>query len=282
MIKTKDDQIGKMASQAMDELIAAVESGQSEQLKTYLAMMGRFHRYSLGNQLLIHFQRPDATRVAGYRTWMQLGRQVRRGEQSIRIMAPIMRRAKEANDDEKVVAFRTACIFDVSQTDGKPLAEFAKVNGDPGEYTERLRSLIAAKDINLEYSNAIGPAQGLSAKGRIILREDLGPTEGFSTLAHELAHVMLHQGAKSPESKTVRETEAEAVAFVVCQAIGLDANSSASDYIKLYDGKKETLIESLEQIQRTAGEIIRGITPQERERSQFPSWPKKQVEAAVA
>lgn len=263
MIRTKEDQIRKMASQAMDELIAAVESGQSEQLKTYLAMMGRFHRYSLGNQLLIRFQRPDATRVAGYRTWMQLGRQVRRGERSIRIMAPIVRRAKEADEDEKVVTFRTASIFDVSQTDGKPLAEFAKVNGDPGEYTERLRGLIAAKDIELEYSNAIGPAQGLSAKGRIILREDLGPAEGFSTLAHELAHEMLHQGGKSPESKTVRETEAEAVAFVVSQAIGLDTKSAASDYIKLYDGKKETLIESLERIHRTASEIIGGIAPRD-------------------
>ena len=249
----------------MDELITAVESGQSEQLKTYLAMMGRFHRYSLGNQMLIHFQRPDATRVAGYRTWMQLGRQVRRGEQSIRIMAPIMRRAKEADDDEKVVAFRTACIFDVSQTDGKPLAEFAKVNGDPGEYTERLRGLIAAKGIDLEYSNAIGSAKGLSAKGMIILREDLGLAEGFSTLAHELAHEILHQGGKSPKSKTVEETEAEAVAFVVCQAIGLDTNGAASDYISLYDGRKETLIESLERIQRTAGEIIRGITPQDQQ-----------------
>ena len=252
-----------MASQAMDELVAAVEAGKSDQLKTYLAMMGRFHRYSLGNQLLISFQRPDATRVAGYRTWMQLGRRVKRGEKAIRILAPIVRRTKDEDEDEKVVSFRSACIFDVSQTDGKPLAEFARVGGDPGEYASRLRGLITANGIKLEYSNAIGSAQGLSAEGRIVLREDLGPAEEFSTLAHELAHEILHQGRESPTSRTVRETEAEAVAFVVCQAIRLDANSSASDYIQLYDGSKETLIESLERIQQTAGEIIRGITPRD-------------------
>jgi len=252
-----------MASQAMDELVAAVEAGKSEQLKTYLATMGRFHRYSLGNQLLISFQRPDATRVAGYRTWMQLGRRVKRGEKAIRILAPILWRTKNEDEDEKVVSFRSACIFDVSQTDGKPLVEFARVGGDPGEQTERLRDLIVGKGIKLEYSNAIGPAQGLSAEGRIVLGEDMKPAEEFSTMAHELAHSMLHQGGDSPESKTVRETEAEAVAFVVCQAIGLDANDSASDYIQLYDGKRDTLIGSLERIQQTASEIIRGITPRD-------------------
>ncbi len=130
MIRTKKDKIRKMASQAVDELVAAVEAGKSEQLKAYLAAMGRFHRYSLGNQLLISFQRPDATRVTGYRTWMQLGRRVKRGEKAIRIMAPIVWRTKNEDEDEKVVSFRSACIFDVSQTDGKPLAEFAKVNGE--------------------------------------------------------------------------------------------------------------------------------------------------------
>ena len=254
-----------MASEAMDELVAAVEAGKSDQLKAYLATMGRFHRYSLGNQLLISFQRPDATRVAGYRTWMQLGRRVKRGEKAIRIMAPIVWRPKNEDEDEKVVSFRSACIFDVSQTDGKPLAEFARVGGDSGEQAERLRNLIASRGIKLEYSNAIGPAQGLSTRGRIVLREDMKPAEEFSTMAHELAHEMLHQGGELLESKTMRETEAEAVAFVVCQAIGLDANGSASDYIQLYDGKRDTLVGSLERIQRTASEIIGGITSQEKQ-----------------
>ena len=265
MIRTKENKIRKMASQAVDELVAAVEAGKSEHLKAYLAAMGRFHRYSFGNQLLIHLQMPDAKRVAGFHTWKKLGRQVRKGEKAIRILAPIVWRTKNEDEDEKVVSFRSACIFDVSQTDGKPLVEFARVNGDPGQQTERLRDLITSKDIKLEYSNAIGTAQGLSARGRIVLRNDLDPAEEFSTMAHELAHEMLHQGGESPESKTLRETEAEAVAFVVCQAIGLDANDSASDYIQLYDGKRDTLIGSLERIQQTASEIIKGIQPVEKQ-----------------
>ncbi len=260
----KDDQIRKMASQAVDELVAAVEAGKSEQLKAYLAGMGRFHRYSFGNQLLIHLQKADAKRVAGFHTWKKLGRRVRRGEKAIRILAPIVWRAKNKDDEEKVVSFRSAYVFDVSQTDGKPLAEFAKVCGEPGEQTERLRGLITGKGIKLEYSNAIGPASGMSTGGKIILRKDLGPAEEFSVLVHETAHSMLHHGGKSPESKTVRETEAEAVAFVVCQAIGLDANESASDYIQLYDGNKKTLMASLERIQQAAAEIIRGIQPAEK------------------
>jgi hypothetical protein len=85
----------------------------------------------------------------------------------------------------------------------------------------------------------------------------------FSTLAYELAHGILHQSGESSRSKTVRETAA--VALVVCRAIGLNSNSSTSDYIQLYDGDKKTLIESLERIQQTAGKIIRGVMPHERE-----------------
>ena len=260
----KDDQIRKMASQAVDELVAAVEAGKSEQLKAYLAGMGRFHRYSFGNQLLIHLQKADAKRVAGFHTWKKLGRQVKKGEKAIRILAPIVWRTKDKDNEEKIVSFRSACVFDVSQTDGKPLAEFAKVNGDPGEQTERLRSLITSKGIQLEYSNAIGSASGMSIGGKIVLREDLGPAEEFSVLVHEASHEIMHRRGESPESKTVRETEAEAVAFVVCQAIGLDATDSASDYIQLYDGNKDTLMESLERIQQTASEIIKGIQPVEK------------------
>ena len=101
-------------------------------------------------------------------------------------------------------------------------------------------------------------------------------------MAHELAHSMLHQGGESPESKTLRETEAEAVAYVVCQAIGLDANSSASDYIQMYDGKRDTLVGSLERIQRTASEIIGGLQGQEEGQGRVPAQSKEPVEAAAA
>jgi hypothetical protein len=162
----KSAEIRKMASQAIEELSMALDDGQSESLKAYLAMLGRFHRYSLGNVILIALQRSDATRVAGYRTWQQLGRQVKQGERAIRILAPIAyrRRKEEQSSDEekpeveKVLAFKPAFVFDASQTEGEPLAEFARIQGAPAAYLERLKDLVLSRGIMLEYTNRIGSA----------------------------------------------------------------------------------------------------------------------------
>ena len=103
-----------------------------------------------------------------------------------------------------------------------------------------------------------------------MLRQDLEQGAEFSVLVHELAHEILHQqDGEEPQNKTVRETEAEAVAFAVCQAVGLDTNSAASDYIQMYDGKKETLLSSLTRIKDTAGQIIGAVTG-ERKQEQPP------------
>ena len=189
VVKTNRSKVKRMADKAMEKLMGAVEDGKSRQLQAYLAMLGRFHRYSLGNVLLIASQKPDARRVAGYRTWQQLGRQVKQRERGIRILAPIAIRRKDKDEEDEVIAFKTACVFDVSQTDGKPLAEFAKVQGNAGRALERLKGLVAEHGIKLEYSNRIGLAQGASAGGRIILRTDLEPAAEFSVLVHEYAHL---------------------------------------------------------------------------------------------
>ena len=257
----------------------ALDDGYSDSLKAYLAMLSRFHRYSISNVILIGLQRPDATRVAGYRTWQQLGRQVKQGERAIRILAPITYRTRkegqkrdgeaEQKDDDagEVLAFKSAAVFDVSQTDGKPLTEFARVSGDPAEHLLRLKNLVSSRGIGLEYTNRIGPAQGASAGGKILLREDMEPAEEFSTLVHELAHEALHQD-KTERIKTVRETEAEAVAFVVCEAIGLKCGTASSDYVQLYDGKTETLLASLERIRETAAEIIEAVLSKSEQRAE--------------
>jgi antirestriction protein ArdC len=255
-------QAKQLASEALDRLIEAVEAGHSRQLTDYLAMLGRFHQYSLANVLLIAMQCPGAAHVAGYRTWQRLGRQVRRGESSIRILAPIIRRAgdDDQEEEEKVVAFRTVGVFDVSQTSGEPLPQFARAKGSPGKYSDRLRELIRSRGIALQYSDDIAPALGISSGGQITVRCGLAPATEFSVLVHELAHEMLHKGGEAG-NRTVRETEAEAVAFVVNQAIGMESGTASSDYIQLYQGKKETLIESLGRIQQAAAQIIRGISP---------------------
>jgi len=261
-----------VSEQAFNELVEAVEAGKSQKLVDYLKAMGRFHNYSLGNAILIGFQRPDATHVAGFRTWQKLGRHVKRNEKGIAIMAPVVWRKKVTNttdernvqehDEETTLAFKTADVFDISQTDGKPLPEFARAQGDPGAYMERF---VSGKGIKLERSN-LRMAEGISIGGTILLKASLAPAEEFSVLVHETAHEMLHLNpANRPKDKTVREAEAEAVAFVVCHGIGLDTNTASSDYIQLYDGDKEMLVKSLERIQRTAAEILEAVMDKESE-----------------
>jgi len=263
------EQAKKLSEDTLDRLMAALEQGQSESLKNYLRLMSRFRKYSWGNCLLIYSQRPDATHVAGFHAWLKLRRCVRKGEKGIVILAPMVGRKK--SDDElaedreaRIFGFRAAHVFDVSQTEGEPLAEFATVQGDPAEYTERLKSFIATKGIALQFSDRIAPANGTSSGGKITVRPDLSPAETFSTLVHEAAHERLHQGERRTQTThTVRETEAEAVAFVVSSAIGLDVNTASADYIKLHSGDKPTLVESLILVQQTAAEILNAIQPTE-------------------
>jgi antirestriction protein ArdC len=262
----KRDEVRKVASEAFDRLVRDVEVGMSETLKQYLKAMGRFHRYSVGNAILIQLQRGDATRVAGFRAWQRLGRHIKKGEHGIAIMAPVVYRRKVHQDgdrdvdDEMVATFKTAYVFDISQTEGKPLPECARAKGDPGVCLERLERFVSDRGIKLERGD-LRIAEGVSIGGTILLKASLAPAEEFSVLVHELAHELLHQDpGNRPKDKTVREAEAEAVAYVVCQGIELDVNTASSDYIQLYDGDKKTLITSLERIQRTAAEILEAVT----------------------
>ncbi len=122
--------------------------------------------------LLIASQKPDASYVAGFRTWNQLGRAVKKGEKGILILAPIVRRKPENEEGREeastsVAGFRAAYVFDVSQTDGKELPQIGMVQGDPREYRELLRSFASAQGISVEYSSEIAPARGTSSGGRI-------------------------------------------------------------------------------------------------------------------
>ena len=258
----KTDEVRKQVDDALEMLGQHLEQGASDQLLAYLSAMAKFHKYSVGNIILLSLQRNDASRVAGYQTWRRLGRQVKKGEKGIAIMAPIVRRRrKEEDEEDKVFAFKTAYVFDVSQTEGKALPEPSRVQGDPGAALHRLKAFVAEQGIELGRLPAIADAEGVSRNGTILIQPGLAPAAEFSVVVHELAHEMLHWGEQEKKpSKTVQETEAEAVAHVVCTAIGLDANTSSSDYIGVYQGNKETLAKSLGRIQRTASRIIEGVT----------------------
>ncbi len=261
----KSQQIKEITDRATEHLVAALDAGRSETLLSYLKAIGRFHRYSLHNVMLIALQNPNASYVAGFHAWNQFGRFVKKGEKGILILAPVIRKKVENDGDREeassVAGFRATYVFDVSQTDGKELPQIGMVQGDPREYRERLRGFAEGQGISVQYSDEIAPARGTSSGGRITLLPGQSPAEEFSTLAHELAHEMLHRGDRRGTTfRRIRETEAEAAAFVVCHAIGLETGSAACDYIQLWNGDAQLLAESLVYVRHAASQMLTALT----------------------
>jgi hypothetical protein len=280
----------ELITSSINTLVQALEAGHSEALSAYLAAMGRFHTYSFSNILLIATQKPTATRVAGIRTWNQLGRRVKKGEKGILIFAPLVgwkrkpeteeskprkrgkkshaENAAQAPEVERVqylLGFRGVYVWDVAQTEGDELPVLNNtVQGDVTEALPRLIEFVESQQIKLEFSDKISPARGMSYGGMIRILPDMQPTETLATLVHELAHEMLHRAERRTlTTKTVRETEAEAVAFVVCHALELETGRGSADYIQLYHGDAKLLHESLEVVQRTASIILGAISPRD-------------------
>jgi hypothetical protein len=146
------------------------------------------------------------------------------------------------------------------------------VQGDVGGYRERLFEFVQSHGVELNYSERIAPAKGLSHGGKITLLSGMKPAEEFSTLVHEIAHEMLHRGdRRTLTTKQVRETEAEAVAFVVCKATGLETGTASADYIQLWHGDANLLRESLEAVQQTAAVVLGAIAPKPEESQESDS-----------
>jgi len=279
----RDNPTQLLIKQAVDYLIQQLEAGKSETLTAYLNAMARFHSYSFGNILQIARQRPTATRVAGIRRWNEMGRFVKKGEKGIQILAPMtgFRRRKSGDNESEqepeakpqpvLIGFRAVYVFDVAQTEGADLPEFEhNVSGEVGEHRDRLIAFLARQNIALEFNEKIAPALGVSYGGKIALLPGQSKAEEFVTLVHETAHELLHKAERrTMTTQTVRETEAEAVAFIVGQAVGLEMGNASSDYIQMYAGNAALLAESLEVIQRTASTILRATRPEDASAERF-------------
>ncbi len=270
----KRDEAMKLATDGFQALSDSLAQGKSESLVTYLSAMAQFHNYSFRNSLLIFKQRETATRVAGFRQWQKLGRTVKKGEKGIGILAPLVykqskddqpkKAAKAATDvkssEKEIRGFRIVHVFDVAQTEGESLPEFTGIEGEPGQWLLWLKNIVSRAGIEVQYEDDLDGAEGLSRGGRISILSSLPPAESFYVLAHEYAHERLHKGTRRKETtQKVRETEADAVAFVVSKAIGLDCQNHASDYIQLYHGDVDTLQESMHFIQKTAADMIAAL-----------------------
>ena len=177
----------------------------SEGWKAALKFRSKFHSYSFRNAYLIYLQCPTATLVAGYRRWQELGRQVRKGETSLAILAPILKKVEgEGGDEERrVVGFRTARVFDIAQTDGEPLARTpppGPARGRLGEHSRdafrRAKAFAISKGFPVQIRDIHGSALGRFSllDSSIALQKGLPPLQMLKTLVHELAHGLMHKG----------------------------------------------------------------------------------------
>lgn len=236
------------------EAVDRLETG--EQWQAWLAFARDFHRYSFNNVMLIFAQRPDATIVASYRTWAAKDRQVRKGEKALRVLGPIRRPVPLLDDQrhpilddqgrprqaQRVSRFRPVPVFDVSQTDGPPVPQPSPPELLAGDAPAGLWDALAREGAERGYRLRRGDLEDLhGANGatsvtsrEIWVRHDVDAAQAVKTLAHELGHVLLHaagDGGETVACQGIREVEAESVAFLLCAAHGLAADSYTFPYV---------------------------------------------------
>ena len=290
----------------LQQITAGIEQGikelfESEKYMRYLSVMSRFHRYSVNNTMLIYMQKPDATLVAGYNKWKnQFERHVKRGEHGITIIAPTPYKKKieeqkldpdtkapMLDQDGKVIMeereveipmFRPVKVFDVSQTDGKPLPELASsLSGNVQNYEAFMEALRRSAPVPLSVEPMAENMDGYFSpdRQRIAIREGMSEVQTVSAAVHEIAHSKLHNYAKAQEEaaragdkeppkkkdRNTEEVEAESISYAVCQYYGIQTGENSFGYIANWSQGKELpeLRASLETINKAAGELIADI-----------------------
>lgn len=281
------------------ELTDRLENGvkelyASDSYAQYISAMAKFHHYSFGNALLILFQCPHATNVAGYGTWKELGRQVKKGEKGIMILAPCNFRAtleqkkidpvtgqtlygpdgQPLTEKVKIAPnrFKIAHVFDLSQTEGRELPRIGvyELTGDVSDYTGIYDRLSALSPLPVVQEDFQREAKGYTSfvENRIVIKPGMSQVQTIKTLVHEIAHAKLHKPEdlateQTPKERRQKEVEAESIAYVVCQYFGIDTSDYSLAYVAGWSRGQELaeLKASLNVIHSTAGEIIDAISP---------------------
>lgn len=246
-------------TERIQELAQATDVARvSEQMLCYLDMCARFHQYSPCNVWLILMANPNATNIAGFIKWKSFNRYVRKGEHGIPILAPIMTTITNENgeEEERLIGFKVVYVFDVSQTDGEPMPDVPdwKSPQKNAELMTRLTKYAKTKGIQIQVKPIGYDIQGVSLGGKIIL----APDAGTKTLIHELAHEILHHEENAPADRTIRELEAESVAYVVAMHFGLDG-LACPNYNALHGATAELILEHMERIRNTAAKMIQAL-----------------------
>ncbi len=257
----------------IQEILERLETGvrevySTDAWKNYLRVLSKFHSYSVNNCLLIYMQKPDASMVAGYRVWStDFHRQVRKGEKSIRIIAPVKRKAVEKDEDDntyRIAGFRVCHVFDVSQTYGEPvpvnLCENLQDSVD--DYPSFIEALILASPVRVRFGKTQDGVNGFYSvlDEEIVINAGMSQAQTVKTLLHEIAHALLHKDNRSSKhsERVRREIEAESVACAVSSYYGIDTSSYSFRYIAAYanDRELDMLKESMETIRHTSSELI--------------------------
>ena len=281
------------------EITDGIEQGieelfESEKYMRYLSVMSRFHRYSVNNTMLIYMQKPDATLVAGYNKWKdQFERHVKKGEHGITIIAPTPYKKKIEEQkldpdtkapildkDGKIVTeekeieipmFRPVKVFDVSQTDGKPLPELASsLSGNVPNYEAFMEALRRSAPVPITFEAMAADTDGYFSADhqKIAIRQGMSEVQTVSATVHEIAHSKLHDHKKQEneegaekKSRRTEEVEAESISYAVCQYYGIQTGENSFGYIASWSQGKELkeLRASLENINKTSCELISDI-----------------------
>ncbi len=263
----------------IDEVLKRLKEGvvdiqESENFKQFLLTMSKFHDYSIGNLILIMVQKPEATRVAGFKTWKDLGRWVKKGEKGIAILAPCFppKGEKEKRDEEdeeeeievNPVYFKVVHVFDISQTEGKPLPEF-EVPVLTGEANEDLFTyllyLMKRQSVTVSFDPQpdIDPrVKGYYSHEGIWIRPEESRAQQLKTLLHEIAHYYSENVFRIPRADA--ETIAESVAFVVGAHFGFDTGVRSFSYVAIWSEDRKILENNLGSIRKVSMKMIEALS----------------------
>ena len=290
----------KSDKEKLKDITDSIEKGikelfASDKYRQYLQTMSRFHRYSVNNQMLIFMQKPDASLVAGFNKWKDsFGRNVKRGEKGIKIIAPAPFKKKiekekldpdtklpmldENGQPIKEVAevststFKVVSVFDVSQTEGKPLPELSSdLTGSVEHYDAFMEAVKRSSPVPIDFKPIENGADGFFSYDNqsITLREGMSETQTVCAAIHEMAHATLHNYSRRNKDETdverkdrhTEEVEAESIAYAVCAYYGIETGENSFGYLASWSSDKELkeLKASLETINKTSSELITAI-----------------------
>jgi antirestriction protein ArdC len=245
----------------------------SEDWKRYLNASAKFWRYSFRNQMLIALQKPDATRIAGYHTWLKLGRHVKKGERGIYILAPLLVKIQETEEQESRISlkgFRHVSVFDLSQTEGKELPSvYHPLSGEaPEGIFEKAKEFIQSKGYSVEFQAMEDGKYGyVNTENQIVLKKGVSPAQSLTVLIHEMSHALFGHLKEKGSSRERQELEAETTSWIVCKNLGLETDQTSFAYLALWSQNEERnklLEEAAQRASVLAKEILESLDVRQR------------------